>query len=40
MNIAVTHRQRESGPIVLCGGPLRLDPPGLDLTVEDLLGAA
>jgi Uma2 family endonuclease len=34
----VTHYTRESAPTLLGGGPLRLDPPGLDLTIEDLLG--
>jgi Uma2 family endonuclease len=36
----VTHHQREGTANVLREGPLRLDPPGLNLTVEDLLGAA
>ncbi len=36
----VTHYTREAAPNVLTGGVLRLDPPGLDLTVEDLLGSA
>ena len=35
----VTHYVRDRTPRVLNGGPLRLDPPGIDLTVEDLLGA-
>jgi Uma2 family endonuclease len=34
----VTHHSRNRIPNVLSSGPLRLDPPGLDLTVEDLLG--
>ena len=34
----VTHHTRNSTPNILSGGPLRLDPPGLDLTVEGLLG--
>jgi len=34
----LTHYTRDSTPRVLDGGPLRLDPPGIDLTVEDLLG--
>jgi Uma2 family endonuclease len=36
----VTHHARNSTPNLLIGGPLRLDPPGLNLTVEELLGAA
>jgi Uma2 family endonuclease len=36
----VTHYSRSGTPSVLNAGPLRLDPPGLDLTVEDLLGPA
>lgn len=36
----VTHYSRNSPPTLLSGGPLRLDPPGLDLAVEDLLGPA
>jgi Uma2 family endonuclease len=36
----VTHHQREGTANVLHEGPVRLDPPGLNLTVEDLLGAA
>ena len=36
----VTHYSRGGTPDLLGGGPLRLDPPGLDLRVEDLLGAA
>jgi len=34
----VTHYVRGSAPNLLVGGPLRLDPPRLDLTVEALLG--
>ncbi len=36
----VTHYRRDQAPNTLTGGPLRLDPPGLDLTVKDLLGPA
>jgi hypothetical protein len=40
----VFHHQRgEDGRIetrLLESGPLRLDPPGLELTVEDLFGEA
>lgn len=36
----VTHYTRGATPNLLSNGPLRLDPPGLDLTVEDLLGPA
>jgi Uma2 family endonuclease len=36
----VTQYARSSTPNLLSGGPLRLDPPGIDLTVEDLLGPA
>jgi Uma2 family endonuclease len=36
----VTHYTRNGTPNLLSGGPLRLDPLGLDLTVEDLLGPA
>ena len=36
----VTHYARNGAPALLAGGPLRLDPPGLDLKVEDLLGPA
>lgn len=36
----VTHYARGVAPNLLSGGGLRLDPPGLDLTVEDLLGPA
>jgi len=36
----VTHYTRGATPNLLSGGPLRLDPPGLDLTVEGLLGAS
>ncbi len=35
---AVTHHSRTAIPTLLKAGPLRLDPPGLDLSVEDLLG--
>jgi Uma2 family endonuclease len=34
----VTHYARNCAPNLLSGGPLRLNPPGLDVTVEDLLG--
>ena len=34
----VTHYRREGLPAVLREGSLRLDPPGLDVTVMDLLG--
>jgi Uma2 family endonuclease len=33
----VTHHRREHPPAVLTAGALRLDPPGLELAVEDLL---
>jgi Uma2 family endonuclease len=36
----LTHYSRDRAPALLTGGALRLDPPGLDLTVEGLLGAA
>ncbi len=36
----LTHHGRDQMPTVLSAGPLRLDPPGLDLKVEDLLGPA
>ncbi len=36
----VTHHGRDQMPMVLSTGPFRLDPPGLDLKVEDLLGPA
>jgi Uma2 family endonuclease len=36
----VTHHSRNQIPSVLSSGPLRLDPPGLNLTVEDMLGRA
>lgn len=36
----VTHHVRGGTPDLLSAGPLRLDPPGLDLTVEDLLAPA
>lgn len=35
----VTHYARDSTPHVLDSGRLRLDPPGIDLAVADLLGA-
>jgi Uma2 family endonuclease len=35
---SVTHHARDRVPEILTTGPLRLDPPGLDVTVEDLLG--
>ncbi len=35
---SVTHHARDRVPDILTTGSLRLDPPGLDLTVEDLLG--
>jgi Uma2 family endonuclease len=36
----VTHYSRTGAPNLLHTGPLRLDPPGLDLSVEGLLGPA
>ena len=36
----VTHHGRGKMPNLLSRGPLRLDPPGIDLTVEDLFGPA
>jgi Uma2 family endonuclease len=36
----VMHYTRSSTSNLLCGGPLRLDPPGIDATVEDLLRPA
>ena len=36
----VTHHTRNLTPTLLGSGALRLDPPGIDLTVEDLLGPA
>jgi Uma2 family endonuclease len=36
----ITHYSRAGTPNLLSSGLLRLDPPGLDVTVEDLLGAA
>ncbi len=36
----VTHFARDAAPNLLSSGPLRLDPPGLDLTIEELLGPA
>lgn len=35
----VTHHYRDGVPNILSSGALRLDPPGLAVTVEDLLGA-
>jgi Uma2 family endonuclease len=35
---SVTHHSRNQLPIVLTTGHLRLDPPGIDLTVDDLFG--
>ena len=35
---SVTHHTRNDHPNLLRSGPLRLDPPGIDLAVEDLLG--
>jgi Uma2 family endonuclease len=41
---ALVHHKRGEGGLIetrpLAGGPLRLDPPGLDLVVEDLFGEA
>jgi Uma2 family endonuclease len=34
----VTHYARDSTPILMHSGKRRLDPPGLDLSVEQLLG--
>ena len=34
----VTHHSRNAIPTLLKAGPLRLDPPGLDINVKDLLG--
>jgi len=34
----VTHHARGRGPAVLTAGGLRLDPPGLDLIIEDFFG--
>ena len=36
----VTHHERDGVPEVVAGGLLRLDPPGLAVTVEDLVGSA
>jgi len=36
----VTHHSRAGVPNLLSAGPLRLDPPGLDVKIEDLLGPA
>lgn len=35
-----THHARGRTPAVLTAGPLRLDPPGLDLLVEDFFGSS
>jgi Uma2 family endonuclease len=35
---SVTHHARNCTPNLMSSGKLRLDPPGLDLSVEDLLG--
>jgi Uma2 family endonuclease len=37
---SVTHYTRDGVPHRLASGPLRLDPPGLVVTIEDLLGPA
>jgi Uma2 family endonuclease len=37
---SVTHHGRDRLPEILAAGHLRLDPPGLHLAVDDLLGAA
>ena len=36
----VTHYARDNAPTLLAAGPLRLDPPGFVVTVEELLGPA
>lgn len=36
----VTHHSRGQMPMVLSAGQLRLDPPGLNLTIEDMLDPA
>jgi Uma2 family endonuclease len=36
----VTHYTRDGTPNLMSSGPLRLDPPGFNLKVEDLLGPA
>lgn len=36
---SVIHHARDRLPALLSSGPLRLDPPGLDLSVEELLGS-
>ncbi|MGH7248838.1 MAG: Uma2 family endonuclease [Pseudomonadota bacterium] len=36
---SVTHHARNCAPAVLTAGLLRLHPPGIDLTVDDLLGS-
>lgn len=35
---SVTHYARDRAPAVLTTGRLRLDPPGLDLIIDDVLG--
>ncbi len=37
---SVTHHRRDMLAEILTSGQLRLEPPGLDLEVDDLLGAA
>ena len=37
-NRSVTHYTRAGTPNLLTNGALRLEPPGLDLAVEDLFG--
>jgi Uma2 family endonuclease len=37
---SLTHHRRSGPPVQRQSGPLRLDPPGLDLTIEELLGPA
>jgi Uma2 family endonuclease len=34
----VIHHTRERAPAMLTAGPFRLDPPGIELVVEDLFG--
>jgi Uma2 family endonuclease len=36
----VTHHVRTGTPTLFSSGPLRLDPPGIEVTVEGLLGEA
>jgi len=36
----VTHHARDRTPNLVTSGSLRLDPPGLDLSVEDIVGRA